>query len=73
MSTPRSKGFKNNGVAHVLSMTVGMPALFAIFTIAGISWISKVLEPGDSKKISLVLSLIYWLISEPIFDSICVI
>jgi len=37
MSTPRSKGFKNNGVAQVLSMIVGMPALFAIFTMAGIS------------------------------------
>ena len=58
MSTPRSKGFKNNGVAHVLSMTVGIPNLFAIFTIAGMSWISKVFEPGDSKKMSFVLLLI---------------
>ncbi len=58
MSIPRSKGFKKRGVAHELSKIDSTFAFFASLTIAEISCISNVLEPGDSKKINFVLSLI---------------
>ena len=54
-STPCSKGLKNSGVPQVLSITTTAPCACAIAAIAGMSWISRVSEPGDSTYTTLVL------------------
>ena len=46
---PRLIGSQNKGDAQVLSKTVGIFFLLAILVINGISIISKVAVPGDSK------------------------
>ena len=56
--TPNLNGLQNIGDAQVLSATVIILFFFAIFVIFGKSIISNVAVPGDSKKISLVLSFI---------------
>ena len=56
--TPNLNGWQNNGEAHVLSQTVTILYFFAIFVINGISSISKVAVPGDSKKINFVFFVI---------------
>ena len=63
--TPSLIGLQNNGDAQVLSKTVGMFFFFAILVINGISSISNVAVPGDSKKINFVffeISLLKFLI-----------
>ena len=47
-STPRANDGKQNGVAQLLSITTRAPCAWATAAIAGMSWISKVSEPGDS-------------------------
>ena len=49
MSIPSLIGLQNNGDAHVLSITVGILFFLAIFVMKGISIISNVAVPGDSK------------------------
>ena len=51
---PNLIGLQNNGEAQVLSNTVGIFFFFAILVINGISKISNVAVPGDSKKINFV-------------------
>ena len=51
---PSLTGLQNNGDAQVLSKTVGIFFLIAILVINGISRISKVAVPGDSKNINFV-------------------
>ena len=58
MFIPSSIGLQNIGDAHVLSITVGIFFLLAILVIFGISRISNVAVPGDSKYINLVFGLI---------------
>ena len=53
-SMPLAMAGNNSGVAHVLSNRVTNPRAFAAATIAGTSGISKVREPGASKKIARV-------------------
>ncbi len=49
-STPSSKGFRYSGVAQVASSRVTMFLCRAMAVIAGMSWSSKVIEPGDSRR-----------------------
>jgi len=58
MFTPNLNGLQKIGEAQVLSDTVIKLYFFAIFVIFGKSIISKVVVPGDSKKINLVFFFI---------------
>ena len=58
MFTPNLNGLQKIGEAQVLSDTVIKLYFFAIFVIFGKSIISKVVVPGDSKKINLVFFLL---------------
>ena len=58
--TPSLIGLQNNGEPQLLSNTVGIFFFFAILVIKGISKISKVAVPGDSKKINFVLMEIFF-------------
>ena len=49
ISIPNLIGLQNKGEAQVLSITVGIFFFLAIFVMKGISIISKVAVPGDSK------------------------
>ncbi len=48
-SNPCSKLGKRYRVPQVLSISTLAPCLCATAAIAGMSWISKVIEPGDSQ------------------------
>ncbi len=58
MSTPWSSGRNISGVAQVLSIMTTAPAAFAMRAMAGMSWISNVLEAGDSVNTTVVFGFI---------------
>ena len=55
MSTPRSWGGKNSGVAQVLSITTAMSRGRHSAAMAGMSCISKLCDPGASTSTARVL------------------
>ena len=61
--------FEVQGVAQVLSIIVSTPRPRATPAIAGTSWTSKVSEPGDSRKITLVFGRTRRSMSAPISGS----
>ena len=68
-STPFSKARKWSGLAQVLSITTTASWACATAAMAGMSWISKVSEPGLSTNTARVLACSSAAMPDPIVGS----